>query len=75
MEPSNEQINQWHNDSKNWKWNMFYFNKQDSRLFVDKQNPNLGATINFAHPKAYLFFVAIIAFFGFVVASIILTQK
>lgn len=75
MEPTNEQINQWHNDSKNWKWNMFYYNKQDSRLLVDKRNPNLGGTINFAHPKAYLFFVVIIAFFGFVVASILLTQK
>lgn len=75
MEPSSEQIKQWHNDSKNWKWKMFYYNKEDSRLLVDKRNPNLGSTLNFANPKSYLFFVGMICFFGFVIFTIVLAKK
>lgn len=75
MEPSNEQIKQWHNDPNNWKWRLFYYNKEDSRLLVDKPNPNLGSTINFAHPKAYLFFAGMICFFGFIVFTIVLSKK
>lgn len=75
MEPSSEQIKQWNNDPKNWKWRMFYYNKEDSRLMVDKRNPNLGSTLNFANPKAYLFFVGMICFFGLVVFAIVLAKK
>lgn len=75
MEPSNEQIKQWRSDPKNWKWRLFYYNKADSRLLVDKRNPNLGSTINFAHPKSYFFFVGMIVFFGIVVFTIVLAKK
>jgi uncharacterized membrane protein len=75
MEPSNEQIKQWRTDPKNWKWRVFYYNKEDARLLVDKPNPRLGSTINFAHPKSYFFFVGMILFFGFVVFTIILSKK
>lgn len=75
MEPTSEQIKQWHNDPKNWKWHLFYYNKEDSRLFVDKPNPNLGSTINFAHPKAYLFLVGMLVFFGSIVLTITLAEK
>lgn len=40
----------WHNDSTNWKLGMFYFNREDKRLFVPKIMPILGWTINFANP-------------------------
>ncbi len=75
MEPSIEQINQWRTDSKNWKWRVFYYNKEDSRLLVDKSNPNMGSTINFAHPKSYFFFIGMIIFFGIVIFTIVLAEK
>lgn len=73
--PSKETLEKWHKDPNNWKWNLFYYNKEDKRLFVDKKNPNLGATLNFAHPKSYLFFVGMLCFFGFVVFIILMTKK
>jgi uncharacterized membrane protein len=43
-----------------WKWNIFYFNQKDKRLFVPKRIPSLGMTINFAHPAAFLIAVLFI---------------
>jgi uncharacterized membrane protein len=68
--PSKETLDKWHNDPNNWKWGLFYYNKEDNRLLVDKRNPNLGGTINFAHPKSYLFFIGIVCFFGLVIYMI-----
>ncbi len=73
--PTKETLENWSKDSKNWKWGLFYYNNEDKRLFVDKRNPNLGGTINFAHPKSYLFFIGMICFFGFVVFMITMTKK
>ena len=67
MEPNQEQTNKWRLDPNNWKWHMFYFNKEDSRLLVDKPNPNYGVTFNFASPKAYMFLLGMICFFGFII--------
>lgn len=75
MQPTREQIELWHNDPRNWKWHLFYYNKQDSRLIVDKPNPNYGSTFNFAHPKSYLFFVGMACFFGFIILMITLSKK
>lgn len=50
-----------------WTWGMFYFNRNDPRVFVDKPNPNYGTTVNFARPRTYLFLLLAILFFGFVV--------
>lgn len=68
--PSKETLDNWHKDPNNWKWGMFYYNKEDKRLLVDKRNPNLGGTINFAHPKSYLFFIFMAFFFGLVIYMI-----
>lgn len=73
--PSKETLDDWHKNPKYWKWGLFYVNKQDQRLFVDKPNPNFGATLNFAHKKAYLFLLGTLAFFGLVVLSIVLIKK
>ena len=35
--------------SKGWKWQIFYFNRTDKRLFVPKKT-GLGWTCNIAHP-------------------------
>lgn len=54
------------NEPKNWKLGVFYFNKNDKRVFVDKPNPNYGITLNFANPKAYLTVIISFLFFGFI---------
>jgi uncharacterized membrane protein len=56
-----------HKDPKNWKFfGAFYYCKADRRLVIDKPNPNYGTTLNFAHPKSYLFLGLCLLFFGFV---------
>ena len=59
--PSNETLNQWHKDPDNWKWGMFYFNKQDKRIFPPKRISGLGWTVNFANPLSVMIFVGAIA--------------
>lgn len=75
MYPSDEQIKKWHDDPNNWKWGLFYFNKADTRVLVDKRINWMGVTINFAHPKSYWFFIGMICFFGFIVLMIALVKK
>ncbi len=48
-------------DPDNYKWGVFYFNKNDSRVILPKRNPYLGVTLNFASPYTYLSLLAIIA--------------
>lgn len=67
---SKELIETWQKDPKNWKLGNFYFNKKDKRIFVEKPNPDYGITINCANPKTYLFLLATVAFFGFVIYMI-----
>ncbi|MBS1534298.1 MAG: hypothetical protein JST78_04405 [Bacteroidetes bacterium] len=57
-------------NTKNWIWSLFYFNKNDQRIFVDKPNPNDGITLNFAQPKTYGFLLLVFAFFGFILYMI-----
>jgi uncharacterized membrane protein len=64
--PSKETLNNWHKNPKNWKLGLFYYNKEDKRLFVDKRNPNLGITINFARRESHLFILMALIFFGFI---------
>jgi len=66
MEPSQKTQNQWSNDPNNWKWGVFYFNKEDNRIFPPKRIPWMGWTINFANPKSILAFVLMLSFFGFI---------
>jgi uncharacterized membrane protein len=65
-----EEQNQWHNDSKNWKLGLFYFNKNDERVFVEKRITWTGITLNFANPKSYLVVAVAIWFFGFILSRI-----
>ena len=53
-----EEIEQWRKDN-NQGW--FYFNKNDSNLFVPKRY-GFGRTINFAHPVSWVFVIVIIGF-------------
>ena len=70
QEPTQETIEKWHENSNNWKYGFFYYNKEDNRLFVDKKLKDIGGTINFAHPKASLFIIGIIAFLVLVIITV-----
>jgi len=39
---------------ENYKWGLFYFNREDPRAIVPKVNQWMGWTLNFARPEAYL---------------------
>ncbi len=72
MEKSvNEKEENWRKDSNNWKLaGLFYCNKEDKRLLVDKPNANYGTTLNFAHRKSYVFMLLTFLFFGFILFMI-----
>jgi len=59
-DPSQQQSDQWRKDPDNWVWGLFYYNKNDPRLFPPKRLEWMGFTINFANP--YSIFVAMMAF-------------
>jgi len=46
-------------DDKHWKAGVFYFNKEDPALFLEKRF-GVGWTINLARPLAWGLFLAII---------------
>jgi uncharacterized membrane protein len=54
-------------EKSNWLWGVFYFNKEDDRIFPPKRIPWMGFTVNFAKTKSILAFLLMMAFFGFVV--------
>lgn len=58
-----------------WKWGLFYFNKEDKRIFPPKRIPWMGWTVNFANPKSILAFLIMLAFFGFILYMIESHQK
>ena len=62
--PNKETLEKWHNNPKNWKMGLFYYNPEDPRGLVSKRNENLGATINFAHKSTVK--VAVIALITFI---------
>ena len=62
---NNEQFNnEDYLDPKYWKWGLFYFNKNDKRIFPPKRIKAMGWTINFANP------ISIISLFGLVLIII-----
>jgi uncharacterized membrane protein len=65
-EPTKEISDRWKNDPNNWVWGIFYYNKEDSRIFPPKKIEEMGSTINFANPKSILALIVALAFFGMV---------
>jgi uncharacterized membrane protein len=47
-------------DGSNYKYGIFYFNKNDNRVIVPKRAKFLGWTFNFAHPVSYLIIAALV---------------
>lgn len=55
-------------DPSHYKWGLFYYNKNDKRIFPPKRNPALGWTINFANPYS------VIALIGILIVVFVLTR-
>ena len=69
--PSEETKKQWHQDPNNWIWGLFYYNKEDKRIFPPKRIAWMGWTVNFANPKSVSALLVIL----FLAAIIVLLQK
>ena len=46
-------------NSANYKWGVFYYNKNDSRIFVPKRY-GFGYTLNFGKPYVIIGFILIL---------------
>lgn len=57
----------WKNNPNNWVWGIFYYEKEDSRIFPPKKEDEMGFNKNFANPKSILSFLASLAFFAMIV--------
>lgn len=73
-DPDKQTAENWRKDPNNWIWNIFYYNKEDQRLFVSKKIEWMGTTLNFANPKSVLVLVAMGSFFGMVLYFILTKQ-
>jgi uncharacterized membrane protein len=71
--PDKEILDRWHSDPSNWKWGVFYYNKQDPRIFPPKRNPSLGWTVNFGNTKSI--FVFVLLTIGLIVVSSLLSRR
>lgn len=60
QKPDFETLNRWHDDPSNWKYGIFYYNKEDKRIFPPKRIALLGWTVNFANPYSYLSLIGLI---------------
>ncbi len=60
--PSQETLEKWSKDPNNWKWGIFYYNKEDKRLMPPKRIPWTGWTVNFANGNSVFLFVFIMLF-------------
>jgi uncharacterized membrane protein len=47
-------------DDSNWKYGLFYFNTNDTRVWLPKRNPWMGFTLNWAKPMAYVYLIIIL---------------
>jgi uncharacterized membrane protein len=57
---TDEIIENWYKDPNNWKLGIFYFNKEDKRIFPRKRYGYFGCTINFTNPFSILINISII---------------
>lgn len=69
--PSPETQERWRKDPDNWIWGLFYYNKEDKRIFPPKKIAWMGFTTNFANTKSVLSMIGFILFFIFVTFSIL----
>ncbi|MCD6065109.1 MAG: putative transrane protein of unknown function [Flavipsychrobacter sp.] len=58
--PDPDTAERWHKDPNNWKLGIFYFNRQDTRIFPPKKYKSLGWTVNFGNPVSIAGFVVLV---------------
>jgi len=56
-----------------WKWGLIYVNPEDTRLWVPKRYGG-GWTFNFAHPRAKVYMVLLLALPLVLTAVLVLTK-
>lgn len=61
MATSYEQSEMWRKDPSNWKWGLFYFNREDKRILPPKRISWMGWTVNFANGYSVLVFAILLA--------------
>ena len=70
--PTKEILNSWSKDPSNWKIGVFYYNKNDKRIFPPKRLAAFGWTVNFANPYSILIMLGIIVF---IITVVYILQK
>lgn len=60
--PNQETLEKWHKDPNNWKFGLFYYNKEDKRILPPKRIKWMGFTINFANTKSVIGFLLFLVF-------------
>ncbi len=70
-DPSSETQERWSKDPNNWIWGLFYYNKEDKRIFPPKRIAWMGFTTNFANTKSVLYMIVFMLFFIFIVSMIV----
>lgn len=69
QEPSEETKRQWHQDSNNWILGIFYYNREDNRIFPPKRIAWMGWTVNFANPMSVSVLLIVLLLFIIVVSQ------
>ena len=64
--PTRETLEKWHKGPNNWKLGVFYYNKEDKRIFPPKRIAWTGWTVNFANPFSFLILVALLIILAFI---------
>jgi uncharacterized membrane protein len=59
-QPSRQTLEEWHDDPSNWTLGVFYYNKEDKRLFPPKRIGWMGWTVNFANPVSIITLLCLI---------------
>ncbi|MFV0389890.1 MAG: DUF5808 domain-containing protein [Pyrinomonadaceae bacterium] len=54
------QFEEWRQNPKNWKWGIFYYNREDKRIFPPKRCKAMGWTINFGNPASIAAFTILL---------------
>ena len=62
----NDNDNKKPTDPSKYYLGLFYYNKEDSRLFPPKRLPFLGWTVNFANPYSILLMIIVIGAIVFI---------
>lgn len=57
--PDKKTIDTWYNDPANWKYDLFYYNPKDKRIFPLKRY-GIGWTVNFANRNSIIAFIVFV---------------